>query len=535
MRKRQKKTIILICSVIVFIFIAVFGAELWLGHKIKRIIENEPAALVNGPYNGTVGRVGVSLLNRSVNIRDVNIKGSHSDSSVDSSFLRSLDMKCRNIIVEGIKFKKRNGTRIISVKNIRINSPEAIIALNNIDPHKKTENKSAGKRKFALEDFNSSDVEIKNGYITIERPDKAGHDKYTLDGLNLKITDLKIDSLSGSKPYFDGDARMTVKKITYMFQHDLMVLTVDNVSVNSKKGNFSVGAVNLDPQITKYDFAYKDPDHTDWTRVSSGKITGIGLDFNKLITENTLKVDSISVNNVEVESYKNRKIQVRNKVKPLFYQSLQRMDMRMDIPVIKVSNVDVAYEELAVDGEMPGRIRFNNINGTFYGLTNIVKEDGKDYFKLVASAKLEEKGQLDATFLFPVSASTNHFEVTGKLGYMPLPYVNGMVEPLAKARIDEGQINSFDFHISGTSSHSYVRMTLLYSDLDVTLLKEKKDGEIKERKFLSFIADTFIIKPSNPHRGDIRNVMAEAERDPYRSQFNYLWKSLMAGIKKTIM
>ncbi len=34
--------------------------------------------------------------------------------------------------------------------------------------------------------------------------------------------------------------------------------------------------------------------------------------------------------------------------------------------------------------------------------------------------------------------------------------------------------------------------------------------------------------------GEVREVQATAVRDPYRSHFNYLWRTLFAGIKPSI-
>ncbi|MCC8087709.1 MAG: hypothetical protein LIO79_00310 [Rikenellaceae bacterium] len=530
MERKYRNTIFIVCGIIAFIFIAVFGTELWLEHKIKQIIRTEPASLVNGQYDADAGRVTVNLINRTVVLGDVIIKGAQSGNSLGDSLLRSVDLKCKSLALSGIKFSKKNGIRRISVKKISVVNPDAVIAVNSGISRKPKEKRD--NPKVVLDDLSSSDIEIKNGNIQVESWTGGVKEIYTLKNLNLRAADLDLDSLGSVTPHVSGDVRVSAGKFTYQFQSGMMLLDVNDFTLNTKKGTFAVSSVNLDPQEKKYDFAYKDPEHSDWTKISTGKITGRGLDINKYITEKILKIDSIAIAGVDVESYKNRKIQVRNKIKPLFYESLQKSDVKIDIPVIQVTGINVTYEELAEEGEYPGRIRFNDINGTFYGLTNIAGGSGKEYYKLIASGKLEDAGQLNATFLFPVSPSTNHFEVSGKLGYMQLRNVNGMVQPLADARIEEGEINSFDFHISGTSTRSYVRMTLLYSDLKVELLKEK-DGVFKERRFLSFLADTFVIKPSNPHRGDTRNVMAEADRDPYRSQFNYLWKSLLAGIKKT--
>lgn len=52
---------------------------------------------------------------------------------------------------------------------------------------------------------------------------------------------------------------------------------------------------------------------------------------------------------------------------------------------------------------------------------------------------------------------------------------------------------------------------------------------------LSAIVDDLLIRTGNPEDGVTRTGEGATERDPYRSQFNYLWKSLMPGIKQTVV
>lgn len=43
-----------------------------------------------------------------------------------------------------------------------------------------------------------------------------------------------------------------------------------------------------------------------------------------------------------------------------------------------------------------------------------------------------------------------------------------------------------------------------------------------------------IVKENNPDHRGIRKGEGWAERDPYRSQFNYLWKIMLEGLKKSV-
>ena len=78
-------------------------------------------------------------------------------------------------------------------------------------------------------------------------------------------------------------------------------------------------------------------------------------------------------------------------------------------------------------------------------------------------------------------------------------------------------------------------MTMLYDGLDVEMVRRQPDGRLKERRLMTFVVDKMLIRPSNPDGRGTRTADGSAERDPYRSQFNYWWKSLLPGIKNTVL
>ena len=73
-----------------------------------------------------------------------------------------------------------------------------------------------------------------------------------------------------------------------------------------------------------------------------------------------------------------------------------------------------------------------------------------------------------------------------------------------------------------------------YTDLSVTMLREDAGGRKRERRLMSGLVNLMLIKSSNPDRKGLRIVRSTAVRDTSRSQFNYLWKTLLTGIKGSV-
>ncbi len=96
-------------------------------------------------------------------------------------------------------------------------------------------------------------------------------------------------------------------------------------------------------------------------------------------------------------------------------------------------------------------------------------------------------------------------EVDGKLGPMELQAMNRAIEPLVNARINTGRIDGMNFRIAGDSRQADVQLLLLYDSLNVSLMKQEKDGP-KARP----VAFGHRRRPVDPHRQSGRRS------DPHR-------------------
>ncbi len=113
--------------------------------------------------------------------------------------------------------------------------------------------------------------------------------------------------------------------------------------------------------------------------------------------------------------------------------------------------------------------------------------------------------------------------------------VNPLIEPMAPARIEKGQINNVNFDLSGTNHSIDGDVVMLYNDLKVSLLeKDKGSKELDKKSLGSFIAN-IAIKNDNPSSKNEqpRTAKVHLERDPNRSIFYLAWKAIFKGIKES--
>ena len=105
---------------------------------------------------------------------------------------------------------------------------------------------------------------------------------------------------------------------------------------------------------------------------------------------------------------------------------------------------------------------------------------------------------------------------------------------MALMEIDTGIINSMSFNLNGDNYGTKGDFELQYQDLKVNLMKKNEaTGKFKKKHVSSFIANA-ILKNDNPHKGELRTYTVQYNRDPYKSFFNMIWKSLFVGIQETL-
>jgi hypothetical protein len=119
---------------------------------------------------------------------------------------------------------------------------------------------------------------------------------------------------------------------------------------------------------------------------------------------------------------------------------------------------------------------------------------------------------------------------------MEIPHLNQVTSSLGFARAEKGTLNEFTCNLKGDKYGLKGSATMLYQDLNITLLKKGDEPGLKKRKLLSFFANEFVIKDSNPiGKQPVRVTPIQYERIPTKPFFYTLWKGILSGITKSVM
>jgi hypothetical protein len=324
------------------------------------------------------------------------------------------------------------------------------------------------------------------------------------------------------KIYF-GD--FIINGISVQLPGNLYQLNINKIAINLNDSSLEIRKMAYQSKIPKWEFAYNDPKHSDWMDLRIENIRLKNVHIVPLVKDKKLLADSLLISGAAFGNYKNQKIPHEHNLVPMIYEQVQKIPLPFQFHYARVSDLNIVYEELAVKGKNPGKIRLTEMEGIFdNGFTNIVTSHTQTNH-LLATGKFMNEGLINAEMSFPVDSTYDYATVKGTLGGMNMMVLNQIIEPLAApARIRSGFIEGLDFNIVGGKEKATIDMCLRYKDLSADV----------SNPFLSLLLNG-AVRRNNPAAGqEPLRVQVEHIRDPYHSSFNYLWKIYFAGICETV-
>jgi hypothetical protein len=364
-----------------------------------------------------------------------------------------------------------------------------------------------------------------------------------LENLDLEVSNLLINAESDkdtSRFYYTKECIFKLKKLILPSRDSLNTLKVNKIEFSSKNRSLSVDNIVLQPRYKPMIYG----NHTrgdDRIGLICKNLKFEDIDMQKLFEDKKIYANVLKINqgNVTVftdtrDFHKPKKANYR----PFPHQSFRDLPAKFYIKKMKIRNFNVIYSEYNPKTDLVGNVKFNRINGTFSNLTNdTIPLSENPHCSVFLNAKLMNKADMYLKFNFNIAAPKGDFTCSGKVYNMRMDCVNHVIKSLAMAKADDGFVNEFSFNLKGNKYGLNGTSILMYQDLKVSFFKNKDDDKtLKKRKFLSFIANTFVIKDSNPTRKKpVRVVVINYHRVPEKAFFYTMWKALVEGLKGSVM
>lgn len=361
--------------------------------------------------------------------------------------------------------------------------------------------------------------------------------------LTVNIKDLLIDSLSqfdSTRFYYTKDIAFVLTGYRSLGKDKMYTMKIDTIAGSAADRTVRVKGFQMIPMYPELPFSRKYKYGKDRYDLNFDEISLAGVDFVKLNTDGSLYARSLTIGPAKAGIFVNRELPPPpnlDKVRNFPHVAVHRIPMPTVIDSLIIKNIDVAYTEYNPMSKKKGTIFFQNLTGKVTNLTNDSSRLVKDHHAIAdLSALLMKTSRINVHIDFNLTDKNAAFNYRGSVGAMNMLVLNPMAKNMGLVEIESGRMQKTEFDIQANKNGSSGVVRFHYTDLKVKLLKEGENGEApKKRGFLSFLANTLLIKNNNPDKGEAARVARTTfTRTPAASFFNELWKGVFIGIRETV-
>jgi hypothetical protein len=334
-------------------------------------------------------------------------------------------------------------------------------------------------------------------------------------------------------------ANIKLADLYYPLAKGFYDLRLGSFAFSTGNDAFILKNMRLIPKYDKTLFAKKMGTQTERMDLTIQSILIVNPDIEKMAQEKTLTMESLEILGAGLHTFRDKNFPMDlNHFPQLPQQALLNLKMPVNIPKIVITGSHILYEELLPEEIEPGQVTVSIDTASIINVTNqkaIIAQSGPMIWGLKGT--LFDAAPVELQVEFPADLSDKGFVFLGSIGACKMEAFNMITKNAANLRINKGNLQKMDFNISANETYAAGELTMQYSDLSVVPLKNDKKHKKDELSILGNIAD-LVIKNSNPssHR-DMQAKPAEAffERDKNKGIFNYMVKTLISGIKNTIL
>lgn len=394
-----------------------------------------------------------------------------------------------------------------------------------------------------VKSFSVKKIVFENIYVTYSNHQKPNRPHISrIENLDLEVSDLLIDSTSDKDKdrfYYTKECIFSLKKIELPSEDSLNTLKINELLFSTRTRSLAIKDLVLQPRFKPMDYSV----HTngdDRIGITFRNVQLQEINVEKLFEEKKIYAQLLTVNQGNVTVFTDTRtfnVPPKSPYRPFPHEAFRDWNLKFKIDSVQMKNFNITYSEYNPETKSVGNVLFKKVTGNILNFTNdTIPLKINPNCLVVFNGYLMNKGAIMLTFNFNLLAPKGDFLFVGNVKTMEIPHLNQVTASLGFARAEKGILNSFTCNLKGDRYGLTGSATMLYQNLNITILKKGEESALKKRKLLSFFANTFVIKDGNPlGKQPIRVSTIQYERIPTKPFFYTLWKGILSGITKSVM
>lgn len=356
-----------------------------------------------------------------------------------------------------------------------------------------------------------------------------------LKNMELVFRDIRIDSSTlkdSTRFLFAKDIWFHLDRSLFYTADSLYKISTKGIGFSVMEEKMLIKDLKITPRLNEREFDQLQTYRKNLFAFSADSLLLEGLTLEEL-QKKKWYVEKISLLHSNADIYLNRGLAIKPVEKPLLRDALKKITTNILIDTLRLKNVNIKYREFNPNSGRIGYVTFNNIHGDIRNVTNdSIRLQKNKFCKADLNALFMNHGKLHALFSFDLTDPDNIFSYSGHLGFLSATVLNPATRPLGLVKIKSGRIHSLDYDFNADNSGAYGSIALKYDRLGISVLSKNETGDLKKKGLISLAANLLLLKDNNLHDSlAIQQTKVAHKRDPYRSIFNLMWKSIFSGVK----
>lgn len=538
--KWQRVTLMVLGAIALLVIAGVLFIDTLVAPKLEVKLKTELAKSTDSLYHISFGEIDLHILRGKVTIKDLKLTA---DTSVYKQLKKKgkapnsiYNLRINTFDVSGVAFFKLYFNKKLDIGQITITKPE-LQSNQYIDkpkkPTKKDDSTLYQKIKKDLKMVRVGSIRITDANYKMSNYTQVKATHSELKKVNFDATDLLIDSATqtdATRTFYCRDITLATSNYAGKSADGLYTYKVRSLKLSTQHSRLSLGGVELQPVAAAVFFKRSKSDRFT-LRLDS--VTLHDFDYMRYQQEQSLEASRVEIAKgmFEVHSNYNGLLPTTDRLVTFPHWAIKNaVKAELNIDTLDMKRFDMTYKQLNKDAMKTGAVIFKNITARFTNLTNKKELIAKNN---ICTASLTSwfmgVGRFDITFRFNLADPNYSYSYKGHLAPMDMAAANPALMPLSLVKIASGRVKSLDFAVQSTQKTSTGKVTLLYNNLNVDVLR----ADYTKKSFLSTLVNSFIIKHDNPDDGSTtpRSANVVFVRPANYPFFRTVWLTILKGIK----
>ncbi|MDZ7773616.1 MAG: hypothetical protein U5K31_12890 [Balneolaceae bacterium] len=298
----------------------------------------------------------------------------------------------------------------------------------------------------------------------------------------------------------------------------------------TSEGVFRADSLRLVPRFDEGEFARRVGVETDRIDLLLPRLELQEVDQPALVSGEGLRARILRIDGMRLEVLRDKRLPGgQPRVKPLPATRLRHLGIPLEVDSLYVSAEEISYAEHRNLVDVPGRIRFTQVEARGGALSTLSPAD----LVLDLSARFMGVAPVEASAHFPVDSEQASHRLHGSVGALAMEAFNPQMQRLAFVRVHSGTLHRLDFNMTLDRQRSSGEVVMDYEGLSVEVMDRAHPDAAEGRALKSLLVNTLLVRANN-HEAPLRRGEVNFERLEEKSVFNYWWKSLLSGILDSI-